>query len=294
MPRTRLAIAIVPDAPLRTELDGLRRALGARLERIPPHITIVPPFNVNDDDLLRLSADVRRAVSALAPFEVVAERTGTFLPGAAVVLLHITDVAGLLERLHSELHALIPEGAVRGAHRPFVPHLTLGSGLSVERIERAVASLTDYRAVLHVHRVVLLRQGEGQVWSTLLDAPLARPIVIGRGGIELQLVTSETVPPEAVELLEGSSGEGDLVVTAWSDGAVVGLAVGHCGHRVLEIARLRVTPAARGQGIGAHLLSRICAVGVARGAQVAVDLGDCPVTEQFLQRHGFVNGLRHL
>ena len=52
MARQRLGVALLVPAPVSTEMDGLRRALGdGTLDRIPAHLTLVPPVNVNYADL---------------------------------------------------------------------------------------------------------------------------------------------------------------------------------------------------------------------------------------------------
>lgn len=52
MPRSRLGIALVLPEPARSEVFGLRRALGCpSLNTQPPHVTLVPPVNVPEDDV---------------------------------------------------------------------------------------------------------------------------------------------------------------------------------------------------------------------------------------------------
>ena len=60
--RRRLAVVCIVDGRLGAEVDGLRRALGAAaLERIAPHLTLVPPVNVHEEDLAEALAVVRSA-----------------------------------------------------------------------------------------------------------------------------------------------------------------------------------------------------------------------------------------
>jgi hypothetical protein len=52
MGRRRLGVVLLVPDPVRREIDGLRRALGAgSLGRVPAHLTLVPPVNVREDDL---------------------------------------------------------------------------------------------------------------------------------------------------------------------------------------------------------------------------------------------------
>jgi hypothetical protein len=52
MGRHRLGVVLLVPDPWAAEVDGLRRALGDEaLDRVAPHITLVPPSNVSDEDL---------------------------------------------------------------------------------------------------------------------------------------------------------------------------------------------------------------------------------------------------
>jgi hypothetical protein len=46
VPRVRLASALLVPEPFAREIDGLRRALDDDIDRVPPHLTLVPPVNV--------------------------------------------------------------------------------------------------------------------------------------------------------------------------------------------------------------------------------------------------------
>ena len=62
MARQRLGVVLLVPQPLATEIDGVRRALGdGALDRIAPHITLVPPVNVAERDLPRAFTLVRTA-----------------------------------------------------------------------------------------------------------------------------------------------------------------------------------------------------------------------------------------
>ncbi|MDQ1402032.1 MAG: hypothetical protein QOG03_348, partial [Actinomycetota bacterium] len=65
----RLGVALLIPNPLAAEIDGLRRALGdGGLDRIPPHLTLVPPVNVREDRLSDALAVLRNAGTGTRPF----------------------------------------------------------------------------------------------------------------------------------------------------------------------------------------------------------------------------------
>ena len=60
---------------LADEIDGMRRALGAKaLERIAPHCTLIPPVNVREESLEAVLANVRVAAAKSAPIAVTSGR----------------------------------------------------------------------------------------------------------------------------------------------------------------------------------------------------------------------------
>ena len=58
-------MALLVPEPVAAEVDGLRRALGdGSLGRIPPHLTLVPPVNVAEDDVPKALSVLRQAAAA--------------------------------------------------------------------------------------------------------------------------------------------------------------------------------------------------------------------------------------
>jgi 2'-5' RNA ligase len=270
--RWRLAVAVVFDPPVRDEIDGLRRGLGdTRRERIAPHITLVPPVNLNGADLPAALDVLRRAASRVeGPLELTLGPVGTFAPRNAVVYL---GVGGDLENLRRLRTASGATPLDRQERRPWVPHVTLATGVADARIDAAIRGLQHYAAVAATDRVVLLSEFERR-WTPLADATLGPPAIIGTGGLALELTESRIVGPDAAVLAakhgvavpdpQDPSAEPAgthrreairaLVFTARRDGTVLGAARawtdgagGHVGVLVDEDERH--------QGVGTHLLA---------------------------------------
>ena len=65
MPRRRLAVALLAPVGIADRIDALRRAVGvAEPFHVPPHITLVPPVNVRDEDIPEVLSILRRAAAA--------------------------------------------------------------------------------------------------------------------------------------------------------------------------------------------------------------------------------------
>ncbi len=256
--------------PVADEIDGLRRALGsAEITRIAPHATLVPPVNVRDD-AVQAAADLVRAVAASsAPLPVVLGPAATFWPASPVCYLAVDadDPTGL-EALAGRLAAgpLVPPPNRR--RRPFVAHVTINQRMRPELIEPAVRLLSSYRMPVVFRHVTLLEFSERERrWFTASDAELGAPVVVARGGLEVELSVSSELDPSAADWARRAWREYSLeqygdavrpdepyVITARLTGEIAGIAEGEVKGGTCRLARLVVSPQWRGHGVGAQLL----------------------------------------
>ncbi|HLM64261.1 MAG TPA: GNAT family N-acetyltransferase [Acidimicrobiales bacterium] len=254
MPRHRLGVALLVPRPAATEVDGLRRALGdgARL-RIPAHVTLVPPVNVPEDRLADALAVLRESAGRTGPLRLRFGPAATFHPVTPVVYLQVGgDIAGV----HALRDAVFRPPLERPLTHGFSPHLTVADDMAPERIPAAVAALADFAVDVTIDRVHLLREEAGRLWHPLADAALARPAVLARGGLPLELSVSDRVPPDA-EALATAAPTGGFAVTARRSGELVGLATGAITGDSGRLDRLVVAGGARREGIGRHLLAAV-------------------------------------
>lgn len=261
--RRRLGVALLLDRPVADEIDGLRRAVGdGSLERIAPHVTLVPPVNVPAARLADALARLRSAAATCAePLHLTLGPPASFLPANPVLML---PVAGDLDRLAALRDAVFVEPLARSLSWPWVAHVTVADAGDPDRIAAAVGLLDGYTATVELGRVVLLEAQRsvagGSHWRAIADADLAARRVVGRGGLDLELTRGRLVDPEALMLL-GAAGVSPaaaarIVVTGRRGAAVVGVATawrddagGHVG--------VLVTPDSRGEGVGSHLLAHV-------------------------------------
>ena len=268
MPRRRLAVALLLPQPWATEVDGLRRASGdLQMARVAPHVTLVPPTNVREDDLPAVLGSLRAAACVPAPLDLVIGPTATFLPEAPVLYLRVTGPAVDDGRLAHVRDVLRAGPFDRPAQWPFVPHVTLAQDQPSERLTAGAGALSGYVVELEVDRIHLLEERPGpdggRRWVPFADARFEPRVVVGRGGLPLELTTGSLIDPEASALLPPRpDADGDrrqdeqLVVTARrADSAeVVGVAAGEAGRDSPEV--VAVAPSARGEGVEEHLLAR--------------------------------------
>lgn len=300
--RRRLGVALVLDPPLAAEVDGLRRALGAgALARIPPHVTLVPPVNVAEQDIPAALARIRDgAAAAGGPLSLTLGPPASFLPANNVLYL---AVAGELDRLGGVRAAVFADPLWRADDRPFVPHVTVADDADPARILAALDVLADYRADWEPERVVLLeavRGPHGRRWLPLADARSEPRHVVGRGGLPLELTLGRHLDPQAAALLRAlpehevatlaaaihpsgiqpHGGSAGIPLAGEEAGATIGVPQATwpltvAARRSEEIVGVGVAwwsgerpqryvavdPAVREQGIGSHIRARLLAVG---------------------------------
>ena len=278
VPKRRLGVVLLVPQPVSSEIDGLRRALGdGSLGRIAPHVTLVPPVNVREDDVPAALRVLRRAAAATRPFAVELGPPATFSPVNPVVYLAVDgpgrdDVVRLRD-------AVFSPPLERSLTWSFEPHVTVADEVaSPDRISGALSSLRDYTVEVTFDRVSLLEQGDSRVWRPIATVPFERPSVVGRGGgLEITLDRSTMLDDEAerwtlTEWAAYSATEYGLAeedepfaIAARRSGAVVGTATGALRHDDAYLARLIVSAAERGTGVGSHLLAATESLAAERG-----------------------------
>jgi 2'-5' RNA ligase len=269
-------VALLLGPPVAFEVQGLRRALGdSSLDRIAPHLTLVPPVNVRADALEGSLVALRAAASGQpGPLELDLGPATTFLPINPVVFLAVSGPG--LEAL-ARLHRAVSAGPLLRPERwPWRPHVTLCDEAAGERAGAAVAALAEYRARAGFDRIVLLEERDRR-WLPLADACLAPPATVGRGGLDLEITEGRLLGPDAWAMLEGQAearavrealptgggtgspespglqgpGPAQVVLTGRRESAVVGVAVAWAEPRPGGPVHVMVLVEAASRGLGA-------------------------------------------
>lgn len=276
MAKRRLGVAVLFPRAVATQIDTLRLGLGdGSRDRIPPHLTLVPPVNVREDRMDDALAALRRAAAATPPFVLRLGPVATFHPKSPVLYL---DVGGDVDAVHALRDAVFVEPLARELTWPFVPHVTVADEAAPERIEAAVAALADFELEVTVTGVHLLEEGPGRVWSPIADAPFGRPAVVGRGPLEVKLTDHDSLPPDASDFARREWTAYDdqtygadwapsipFAVVARRAGDVVGVASGRTVGTWAFVDQLIVAADVRGQGVGSRVLDAVERACAARG-----------------------------
>jgi 2'-5' RNA ligase len=279
MPRERLGAALLVPPPHDAAVDALRQAVGdGSLGRIPPHLTLVPPVNVREEDVDAALDLLRETAASRGPLTVELGPPTSFLPDNPVLYL---AVGGDVEAVRRLRDLVFRPPLERTLSWPYVPHVTLADEGDPARLGAAMEALADFRLEVTFTRVHLLREerdDEGvRVWRPYADARLARPAVVGRGGLELTITEGAGLTPGHRALLDEWWKEHDsshevpwheepFALTGSRDGEVVGMATGWTNAGVAYLGELVVAPGVRGEGVGGHLLAAFEDLARRRGA----------------------------
>lgn len=156
--RRRFAVALLIPPPVAVEIDGLRRALGDRqLGRIDPHITLVPPINLHDEQVAEAMAVVDAAASEAAPFDVVLGPVETFAADSPVRFLRVEPWEPVVALYRACWTGVFD----RPKRQSFHPHVTIDiDGGPTDRPDPALEVLADYRAEVTLDRISLLEHDD--------------------------------------------------------------------------------------------------------------------------------------
>jgi 2'-5' RNA ligase superfamily protein len=155
----------------------------------------------------------------------------TFSPVSPVVYLSVGgQQAGALHALRV---ALLTGVMARPAMYDFVPHVTITEECSPERIEASLAALRDYTVDVTIERLELLQDHAvgSRRWNPVADAVFERPLVVGTGGLPMEISVSRLADPEVAPLfvdapVDPPPGTKPLVVVARREREILAAARG--------------------------------------------------------------------
>ena len=160
---TTIGVAIAVPEPWGTQLQDYRKSLGDQTAQgIPTHITLMPPFEVDVDDLPGIEQHLLEASANANAFRIHLRGTGTFRPVSPVVF--VTGVVGLSGG--AQLAVAVRRGP-RAAHRQLPDALQ-------PRRRHPRRPLAAHQARVHAERLRLRRRRRDRQAHHLADDLLDR------------------------------------------------------------------------------------------------------------------------
>jgi len=150
---TTIGVAVAVPDPWGEQLQRYRSALGdASAEGIPTHITLMPPFEAEPEDLPRIERHLSEAATGNPPFTIHLRGTGTFRPVSPVVFVVVVEGISACEQLAFSIRSgpLATE-----LQFPYHPHVTIAQELGDECLDKAFDELASFECRFTVDRFSL-------------------------------------------------------------------------------------------------------------------------------------------
>jgi 2'-5' RNA ligase len=183
-----LGVAVAVPEPFGSHLRDCRASFGdPEADRIPPHITLLPPTDVAHGDLAAVVEHLERVAAASRTFTVHLRGAASFRPVSPVVFVQL--VAGIAEC--ERLETAVRSGPLaRDLAFHYHPHITVAHHLTDDRLDLAAETLEGFDAAFDVTEFLLYEHGADGVWRPqrsftfglpAVSAPTAGSYPSGRG-----------------------------------------------------------------------------------------------------------------
>jgi 2'-5' RNA ligase len=159
-----LGVAIAIPDPHAAVLSDWRRRSGDRAADLMwPHVTLLPPTPVAQDDLAAIEEHLANAARTVEPFEMHLSGTGTFRPVSPVVFVQVARGVSDCE----VLEATVRSGPLsRELDFPYHPHVTVAQLVAETALDEVYDGLATFAARFVVSSFQLFcRQKDGR-WQT--------------------------------------------------------------------------------------------------------------------------------
>ncbi len=158
-------VAITVPEPYGSALQDARERFGDPLARfIPPHITLLPPTEIDAPSLEAFQTHLEVVAQAHAPFRMTLSGTGTFRPLSPVVFVQVSAGISQCELLETAVRSGPVE---RHLEFNYHPHVTIAHHLDEDRLDVAFDGLDDFRGSFDVSSFELFHQTDDGVWRPL-------------------------------------------------------------------------------------------------------------------------------
>lgn len=160
----RIGVALAIPEPHASVLVGWRRRIGdPEAGKIPPHVTLLPPTDLDAEQLELIEKHLSEAARTVAPFTMRLSGTGTFRPISQVVFVQVSAGIAQCELLEKAVRRPPIE---RTLEFPYHPHVTVGHDVTDAQLDEASDGLRDFVAQFSVDHFRMYSQDEDGAWQT--------------------------------------------------------------------------------------------------------------------------------
>jgi 2'-5' RNA ligase len=167
---TTIGVAIAVPDPWGARLQQYRTNLGDDSAKgIPTHITLMPPFDVEQERLPAIEQHLLEASATNADFKIHLRGTGTFRPVSPVVFVVVVEGISACEQLALSVR----RGPLAADLQfPYHPHVTVAHDLENSLLDRAFAELAGFECEFRAEKFSLYVHDKEEGWQPTRDFPL--------------------------------------------------------------------------------------------------------------------------
>lgn len=156
-------IAFFPSKEIQDVANSLRKRYDPRYALIPPHITLKDSFQIPDNNIDKVTTELKRIANETKPFPINITKVSSFEPVTNTIYFKVNPDPAIME-LEEKLHS----GKFDDTRKhPFVPHVTLAQDLThnefTDLLGRFNMEQHEYKDV--IDRFQLLYQLENGSWT---------------------------------------------------------------------------------------------------------------------------------
>ena len=168
---TTIGVAVAVPEPWGERLREYRTSLGDETaEGIPTHITLLPPFEIEDDQLPTVEQHLAEASARNGAFKVHLRGAGTFRPVSPVVFVAV--VAGISQC--EQLALSVRRGRLAAELQfPYHPHVTIAHDLDEVLLDKAFSELASFECEFLADHFSLYVHDKDAGWQATRDFSLA-------------------------------------------------------------------------------------------------------------------------
>ena len=163
-------VAVTIPEPWGATLQAARERVGDPMaSAIPPHVTLLPPTDIDAEDMEDFLDHLRAVTSVVEPFAMILSGTGTFRPVSPVVFVQVSRGISHCEALE---HAVRCGPVERPLDFPYHPHVTVAHDLPPEVLDRAFEELSGFSASFVAERIACYAHDGDGLWREVTSHPL--------------------------------------------------------------------------------------------------------------------------
>ncbi len=164
-------VAIIPPEPLKKQIQELKYFFAKKYStrkslNSPPHITLIPPFDLDMFDENKVKAQLEIFAKTIIPFQIIINGFGSFKPNIIFLKIENCEQLSLLHRQLDEVFHLDCKTKEK-RNKIFSPHITIAfRDLSSTMFLKAWENYATkaFHALFNVENLFLLKHN-GKFWE---------------------------------------------------------------------------------------------------------------------------------